>query len=85
MRRARQEPSAARDGDEVVFAVSDDGRGVAADARPGRGLTGMADRINALGGAMEPIAALPFGGTTVRGRVPALAVLSAHEATAPDA
>ena len=75
----------ARDGDEVVFAVSDDGRGVAADARPGRGLTGMADRINALGGAMEPIAALPFGGTTVRGRVPALAVLSAHEATAPDA
>ena len=75
----------ARDGDEVVFAVSDDGRGVAADARPGRGLTGMADRINALGGAMEPIAALPVGGTTVRGRVPALAVLSAHEATAPDA
>lgn len=74
-----------RDGDDVTFAVSDDGSGVTADAHAGRGLSGMADRLAALGGSLDPIATLPFGGTTVRGRVPALAVLSAREASAPEA
>ena len=60
-----------REGDELVFAVSDDGVGPARDHVPGRGLSGMAERLDALGGVLEPIASLPFGGTTVRGRLPA--------------
>ena len=63
----------AREGDDVAFAVSDDGPGVSADAMAGRGLTGMAERLDALGGTLEMPKALPFGGTTVRGRVPATA------------
>jgi signal transduction histidine kinase len=74
-----------RDGDDITMAVSDDGSGLATDAEAGRGLVGMDERLSALGGSMEPIAALPFGGTTVRGRVPAHAVLSAREPSAPDA
>ncbi len=62
-----------RDGDDIVFAVSDDGVGLSAELSPGRGLTGMADRMQALGGSLEPLAPLPFGGATVRGRVPAAA------------
>lgn len=60
-----------RDGDEIAFAVSDDGVGLRAAIVPGRGLAGMADRMEGLGGHMEPVTALPFGGITVRGRVPA--------------
>ncbi len=62
-----------RDGDDITFAVSDDGVGIPADPTPGRGLAGMADRMEALGGRMDPIEALPFGGATVRGRLPAAA------------
>ena len=64
---------AQRDGDDITFAVSDDGVGVTSDLTPGRGLAGMADRVQALGGSLEPITPLPFGGATVRGRVPAAA------------
>lgn len=60
-----------RMGDDLVFTVSDDGVGIDADAPMGRGLTGMADRLVALGGSLEQPAQLPFGGTTIRGRVPA--------------
>jgi len=63
-----------RDGDDIAFAVSDDGVGIPADLTPGRGLSGMADRVESLGGSMDPIQALPFGGATVRGRVPAAAM-----------
>lgn len=62
-----------RDGDDITFAVSDDGVGLATELTPGRGLSGMADRVQALGGTLDPIAPLPFGGATVRGRVPAMA------------
>jgi len=69
----------ARDGDDITFAVSDDGKGMSQSAEPGRGLAGMADRLTALGGSLEPIAALPFGGTTVRGRIPAAAAARSRE------
>lgn len=62
-----------RDDDDMVFAISDDGKGLATDIIPGRGLAGMADRLEALGGSLSPIESLPFGGATVRGRVPARA------------
>jgi len=62
-----------RHGDDITFAVSDDGVGLQADSTPGRGLSGMTDRVQSLGGHMDPIQALPFGGTTVRGRLPATA------------
>ena len=62
-----------RDGDDIAFSVSDDGVGLVAGLTPGRGLAGMTDRVEALGGSLEPITPLPFGGATVRGRVPAAA------------
>jgi signal transduction histidine kinase len=68
-----------RDGDDIVFAVSDDGVGIPADLTPGRGLSGMADRVESLGGCMDPIQALPFGGATVRGRIPAAAAMRRTE------
>ncbi|HEX6391228.1 MAG TPA: HAMP domain-containing protein [Solirubrobacteraceae bacterium] len=56
-------------GDELRFAVSDDGAGfdVSGD---GHGLQNMRDRIGALGGDLQ-IDSRPGAGTTVRGRVPA--------------
>ena len=64
----------ARDGTDVVFTVSDNGSGAPGTPEPGRGVAGMADRLSAAGGALEGVVALPFGGTMVRGRVPADAV-----------
>ena len=61
------------DGDDITFAVSDDGSGVPENITPGRGLAGMADRAEALGGSVDPLTPLPFGGATVRGRIPAAA------------
>ena len=73
----------AREGDDVVFAVSDDGPGVNTDATAGKGLVGMAERLDSLGGSLEMPVALPFGGTTVRGRVPVSAASArAREASA---
>jgi signal transduction histidine kinase len=55
---------------ELTFEVADDGRGFEADKTPlGSGTQNMADRLAALGGALE-IRSSPGSGTTVRGRVP---------------
>ncbi|WP_432498040.1 ATP-binding protein [Kineococcus gypseus] len=62
-----------RDGDDLLFSVTDDGPGFdPARAGPGTGLLGMADRVGALGGSLEVLSA-PGAGTRVRGRVPAAA------------
>jgi signal transduction histidine kinase len=58
-----------QDGD-LVFEVSDDGRGFDPAATPqGSGLQNMADRLEALGGTVE-VASAPGQGTTVTGRIP---------------
>ena len=55
----------------LTFAVSDDGVGFSVGERTsgGTGLQGMADRLDAIGGALE-IRSAPGEGTTVLGRVP---------------
>ena len=55
----------------LTFAVSDDGVGFSVGERAsnGTGLQGMADRLDAIGGALE-IRSAPGEGTTVLGRVP---------------
>ncbi|MGH2573274.1 MAG: histidine kinase [Actinomycetota bacterium] len=54
----------------VVFSVQDDGIGFDPDRTPsGSGLTNMADRLAALGGALE-VTSRPGHGTTITGRVP---------------
>ena len=55
----------------LTFAVSDDGAGFSVGERGsnGTGLQGMADRLDAIGGALE-IRSVPGEGTTVLGRVP---------------
>lgn len=55
----------------LTFAVSDDGVGFSLGERGsnGTGLQGMADRLDAIGGALE-IRSAPGEGTTVLGRVP---------------
>ena len=55
----------------LTFAVTDDGVGFAVGERAsnGTGLQGMADRLDAIGGALE-IRSAPGEGTTVLGRVP---------------
>ncbi|HEY3212842.1 MAG TPA: sensor histidine kinase [Actinomycetota bacterium] len=55
----------------LTFAVSDDGVGFSVGERGsnGTGLQGMADRLDAIGGALE-IRSAPGQGTTVLGRVP---------------
>ena len=56
---------------DLVFAVTDDGRGFDRSTTPlGMGLQNMADRLAALGGALE-IRTRPGQGTEVRGRIPA--------------
>ncbi|MEX5718949.1 sensor histidine kinase [Geodermatophilus maliterrae] len=44
--------SLTEDGVEAVLTVADDGRGPADDTEPGSGLTGLAERVGALGGAL---------------------------------
>jgi signal transduction histidine kinase len=62
----------AQNGD-LTFEVEDDGAGFdAASAKKGSGLTNMADRLDALGGAVE-IESQPGRGTVLRGSIPALA------------
>jgi signal transduction histidine kinase len=61
-----------RQNGSLILRVTDDGSGVApADlARPGHyGITGMRERVEALGGTLR-IAARPEGGTVVEARVP---------------
>ena len=66
------------EGDEAVLRVSDDGRG-GADA-PGNGLTGMRERLEAVGGRLA-IESPRGGGTRIEARVP----LHASVAQVPDA
>jgi signal transduction histidine kinase len=55
---------------ELRFSVTDDGRGFdAATVALGSGLQGIADRLSAVGGALE-LRSSPGRGTTVAGRVP---------------
>jgi signal transduction histidine kinase len=62
-------------GGELTFEVADDGVGFdASSIRFGTGLQGMADRLDALGGAIE-IRSAPGEGTTVSGRVPSASSL----------
>jgi signal transduction histidine kinase len=65
------------DGAELVVTVADDGRGGAAPA-PGRGLAGLRDRVEALGGSL---ALHEDGGTVLEARLP----LTAAAASAPPA
>jgi len=57
-------------GGELAFEVVDDGEGFdPGSTRQGSGLEGMADRLDAIGGALEVRSQLGVG-TTVTGRVP---------------
>jgi signal transduction histidine kinase len=59
--------------DELAFEIRDDGRGFDAGVTGyGTGLQGMADRLDALGGALR-VESAPERGTAVIGRVPARA------------
>jgi signal transduction histidine kinase len=53
----------------VVIGVADDGVG-GADPSAGSGLSGLADRVAALGGRLE-VQSPPGGGTVVRAEMPA--------------
>ncbi len=57
------------DGAETVLTVTDDGRGPAGDTGPGSGLTGLAERVGALGGALTGGAG-PDGGYELRAVLP---------------
>ena len=50
--------------------IQDDGRGISAEAPLGLGLTGMRERVQALGGAFA-ISAPPDGGTRLEIQIPA--------------
>jgi signal transduction histidine kinase len=61
---------------ELRFEVVDDGRGFdASGTTHGTGLQGMADRLDAIGGALAVVSA-PGAGTTVTGRLPVEDVIS---------
>jgi signal transduction histidine kinase len=68
--RARVTVTLGRRGQDVAFAVADDGIGFdAAGSAPGIGLISMRDRIGAVGGTLE-IDSAPERGTVVSGTVP---------------
>jgi signal transduction histidine kinase len=59
----------AQEGDELVFAVEDDGRGFDVQStRSGAGLQSMRDRVDVVGGTLD-VLSRPDGGTTILGRV----------------
>lgn len=66
-RAGRADVSLDMRGDEAVLVVSDDGRG--SDVMPGNGLTGMRERIEALGGSLR-IDSVAGRGTRLELRVP---------------
>jgi signal transduction histidine kinase len=55
--------------DHVEIAVVDDGRGAAAEATPGHGITGMRERAEMVGGSLDA-GPQPGGGFRVRARLP---------------
>jgi two-component system sensor histidine kinase UhpB len=57
----------------IKVQVSDNGRGFPSDSQPGLGLTGMSQRIRALGGAFE-LQPRAGGGTVVSARIPVDAI-----------
>jgi signal transduction histidine kinase len=59
-------------GDDLLVEISDDGRGVPADAVPGVGSTSMLERAAELGGSLD-VTTAPGAGTTVRARLPMVA------------
>jgi signal transduction histidine kinase len=59
----------ALDGDAIVVSVTDDGIGLALDAKPGVGLASMRERADELGGSLS-LEAPDGGGTTVLARLP---------------
>ncbi|MGI8608020.1 MAG: histidine kinase [Candidatus Dormibacteria bacterium] len=64
-------------GDDLVFAVADDGAGFDPATTPrGAGLANMVDRIDALGGTVE-VFSRPGEGCRVSGRIPVSAVVIA--------
>ena len=77
-----------RDRNRVHFAISDDGVGIDNSERGhGDGLTGMRDRVGAVGGELE-IVSSPGRGTTVRGTIPEAVTPRADDAPpsgSPDA
>jgi signal transduction histidine kinase len=74
----------AQEGDELAFAVEDDGGGFDAGSAPkGAGLQNMRDRVDVVGGTLD-IVLLPEGGTVVRGRVPGSPRQRAVPAALPD-
>ncbi len=55
--------------DEFVVEISDDGRGLPVDYRPGVGMASMRERAEELGGALR-VETSPTGGTRVRASIP---------------
>lgn len=58
------------DGGDHLVTITDDGRGGDPEAEQGRGLVGMRERAELLGGTLEA-GSLPGGGFRVRARIPA--------------
>jgi signal transduction histidine kinase len=66
----RAEVSLAQDDGHLRFAVIDDGTGFdTAETSYGTGVQGMADRLDAIGGALQ-VVSRKGGGTTIEGRIP---------------
>jgi len=70
-----------RDEDRLVVEISDDGVG-GADPSAGSGLTGLADRVAALGGRLE-VRSGPSRGTVVRAEMPASPRVAVRTAPSP--
>ncbi|MGH2674439.1 MAG: histidine kinase [Actinomycetota bacterium] len=69
----------------LVFSVSDNGRGFEVDSTPkGAGLQNMSDRAEALGGTIE-VSSTPGSGTTITGRIPVSDLEERSVAKQPDA
>jgi signal transduction histidine kinase len=71
---SRATVSLAQENGSLAFEVADDGRGFDASTTVyGTGLQGIADRVAAIGGELQ-VRSAPGEGTTVVGRVPAVAI-----------
>ena len=74
----RAEVSLGQDDGHLRFAVVDDGKGFdTAETSYGTGVQGMADRLDAIGGALQVVSQRGEG-TTIEGRIP-----SEGQATGP--